>query len=229
MLSQKLTTDQVLEVFTDEIASRGGKVTDTFNDGRRLFCRSVLPIEGTVRPGDRLHGGIALKATDEQICVYPYTFRLVCRNGAIRSKSVGSLSIEGLEHLATYFIMQSIRDGIDACSAPEIFHDTMNKIRTVANHELEMALDLMTFFSTHSGALGAGVFAQILERFFDEKDKTQFALANAITSTARDTKDPQARWNLEELGGGLLIALLPRIPQGSAHATVRDDDLIPVA
>src|SRR3954462_14565663 len=125
MRLEKLTTDQVIEVFTEELTSRGGHVTDAFNDGRRLFCRSVLPLCDQVRKGDDIHGGIALKFTDEQICVYPYTFRQVCRNGAISAESVGSLVIEGLDYLAPHFILQSIREGIDACSTPEIFHNTM--------------------------------------------------------------------------------------------------------
>ena len=225
MRRENLTTDQVLEVFTDELDSLGGKVTDIFDDGRRLFARSVLPVSDNVRAGDEIHAGIALKFTDEQICVYPYTFRQVCRNGAIQSKSVGSLTIEGLDYLAPHFVLQSIREGIDACSAPEIFHDTMNQIRTVANHELDMALDLMTFISSHSGVLGRDLAAQILQGLFQQKDKTQFTLANAITAVARDTKDPQQRWNLEELGGGLLIAASPKVPQDSTRAP----ELIPVA
>jgi hypothetical protein len=230
MRSQKLTTDQVLEVFTDELTSRDGKITDTFNDGRRLFCRSVLPLADSRRPGDAFHGGLALKATDEQICIYPYTFRLVCRNGAIHSQSIGSLSIEGLDDLAPQFILQSLRDGIDICSAREIFHDTMNKIRGLANREVNHALDVLTFISTHAGASSDRLLAGILDRFFESKDQTQYALANAITALARDTKDPHQRWNLEALGGALLTAVLPKGPRdkASARADVIAEEPVPV-
>jgi hypothetical protein len=110
MRSEMLTTDKVLEVFTDEHARR--KITDTFNDGRRLFCRSTLPQADQVRPGDSFHAGIAIKATDEQICVYPYTFRLLCQNGAIRAQSVGSVCIEGLDQLQPYPTLMHIREAI---------------------------------------------------------------------------------------------------------------------
>ena len=56
-----LTTAQVLDVFTEEVAAHGGRVIDTFHDGRRLFTRSVLPRLEEVRPGDGVQGGVALK------------------------------------------------------------------------------------------------------------------------------------------------------------------------
>ena len=225
MRNGKLTTDQVLDVFGDELASRGGKITDTFNDGRRLFARSVLPFADEVRGGDNINGGIALKATDEQICVYPYTFRVICRNGAIRAESAGSLVIEGLAQLAPYFISQSLREGIDACCDPEIFKNTIKRMRDSAEMELDTALNLLPLFSRQKGLIGSDIFAKIVDRFFGERDKTQFGLGNAITSVARDSKDPEQRWNLEELGGGLLVAVLPQVPQDSGLAA----ELIPVA
>jgi hypothetical protein len=229
MRNEQLTTDQVLQTFTQELATRGGKITDTFNDGPRLFCRSVLPLADEVRPGDGLHGGIALKATDEHICVYPYTFRLVCRNGAIRAEAVGSIVIEGVQELEPSFILHSIREGIEACAAPEIFKDTITKMKSAAQVELDTALNLLPLLSRHKNLLGTDVFRQIVERFFGEKDKTQFGLANAITSLARDTRDPQQRWNLEELGGGLLIAAPTKLPKNSARAKPRRSTLAPVA
>ena len=218
MRSAKLTTDQVLDVFTDELTSRGGNITDTFNDGRRLFCRSVLPLADKVRPGDQINGGIALKATDEQICVYPYTFREWCRNGAIHAETVGSLVIEGLHQLAPYFVLQSIREGIDQCAAPEVFNGTMNKMRHTLESKVDLILNLMPLLSGFSGRDATRFFSDILDRLFEEKEHTQFGLANAITSLARDTGDPQPHWDLEELGGGLLIAAPTRLPKDGARA-----------
>jgi hypothetical protein len=218
MRSEMLTTDKVLEVFTDELAARQGKVTDTFNDGRRLFCRSTLPQADQVRPGDGFHAGIALKATDEQICVYPYTFRLVCRNGAVRAQSVGSLVIEGVCELAPCSVLQSIREGIEACAAPEVFSDTMNRMRRATETQIDNVLNLLPMLSIFSQAGRTDLMSQILNVFFKEKNQTQYSFANAITAIARDTSDPQERWDLEELGGGLLVAIAPKPPHDSARA-----------
>jgi len=63
--SSNLTTAQVLAVFAEEVAARGGHVTDTFDDGQRLLTRSVLPRIEEVRAGDQVQGGVALKASAE--------------------------------------------------------------------------------------------------------------------------------------------------------------------
>jgi hypothetical protein len=49
----------------------------------------------------------------------------------------------------------------------------------------------------------------ILERFFREPDRSRFALMNAVTSVARDTADPELRWRLEEMGGGIPVGRAP--------------------
>jgi hypothetical protein len=40
---------------------------------------------------------------------------------------------------------------------------------------------------------------------------------NAVTSVARDTRDPETRWRLEELGGAI-AARLPRAPKAAPAA-----------
>src|SRR6266581_1184536 len=85
---QRLTTAQIQAVFAEEIRDAGGTVSDTFDDGARLFTRSILPRGREVRPKDRVQGGVALKATEQEIWVHPYIFRLVCRNGAIMAHAI---------------------------------------------------------------------------------------------------------------------------------------------
>ena len=59
-------------------------MTDTFDDGERLFVRSVVPQRrGRSGPTTGLQGGVALRASGGDVWVHPYVFRLVCTNGAI--------------------------------------------------------------------------------------------------------------------------------------------------
>jgi hypothetical protein len=53
------------------------------------------------------------------------------------------------------------------------------------------------------------VIGQILSRFSGQRDRTRFGLMNAVTSVARDTRDPDLRWRLEELGGAIGAAKTP--------------------
>jgi hypothetical protein len=77
------STEEIALAFADEIASLGGSVSDSYDDGRRLFMRAILPPETEVRPGDTINAGVAWQTTGPIAGVYPYTFRRVCTNGAI--------------------------------------------------------------------------------------------------------------------------------------------------
>jgi len=48
---------------------------------------------------------------------------------------------------------------------------------------------------------------------------------NAVTSVARDTRDPELRWRLEELGGGIPAMLVPD-PDDSGEAVEYRSDLL---
>jgi hypothetical protein len=216
MRSEQLTTDQVLEVFTQELATHGGRITDTFNDGRRLFSRSVLPDVKEVRPGDGLKGGVAIKFVEEEICLYPYVFRIVCRNGAIVAQTMGAQVIDHIPQLDPQITLKSIRDGIEACCDPRVFDGNVQNMRAAATTSINQALDYLAFVTTHPGTRMTGMLARIMERFFADKDQSRFGLANAVTAVARD---PVKRWNLEELGGAVAVGLAPKVPQLGARAT----------
>src|SRR5690348_13979258 len=97
----ELTTAGILDVFAEEISTQhGGRVSDAFDDGRRLFARSVLPRIEALRPGDKVQGGVALRANEQEIWLHPYLFRLVCRNGAIIAQTLSTRHLEDL-HLRT--------------------------------------------------------------------------------------------------------------------------------
>src|SRR5260370_13501237 len=57
--------------------------------------------------------------------------------------------------------------------------------------------------------LAAQVAGTILERFSQAGDRSRFGLMNSVTSVARDTADPEVRWRLEEMGGGICACLTP--------------------
>lgn len=48
-------------------------------------------------------------------------------------------------------------------------------------------------------------------RFFGEADLSRIGLMNAVTSVARDTRNPEMRWGLEKLGGEIPAALVPKL------------------
>jgi hypothetical protein len=203
----------VVEIFSQEIAGAGGQICGLFQDDACAFVRSVLPPSIDVAAGDKLKGGVALRATDEEISVHPYVFRLVCTNGAIMAQAIESVSISREESFLGEDVETSLRCAVQACARPEAFANAANQMRSAKHSSIDMAINLAPFFSTHRQSIPAGILAMILQRFDRDKDRSAYGLMNAVTSVARDTTDPETKWRLESLGGSIpALKRRPRSP-----------------
>jgi hypothetical protein len=219
-LHEFLTTAAIKALFAEEITGAGGVVSDTFDDGTRLFTRSILPRVQKVWAADQVQGGVALRAGEREAWVHPYVFRLVCRNGAIWAHALQTCHIRGDEFATAEEASGAVRAAVRACCAEEAFTAAAEEIRSARTAEVDLALNLLPFISRLPAAAGAQALRAIMERFFQEGDRSRFALMNAVTSVARDTPDPELRWRLEELGGGIAAGRTPVLqPDDSAAET----------
>jgi len=205
-----LSTDRILEAFTQEITARGGEVTDTFHDGQRLFARGVLNLTGEVRSRDRVDGGVALKAAGGDVSVHPYVFRQVCQNGAIMAETLTSERLTNLDWPEPEEALRRIKAAVADCSQREVFEDSVDQMRSAAELEVDTALLILSAFSEHSAHPKANYLASIMDRFFRDEELSGFGLMQAITSVARDTRDEALRWDLEELGGSVAARNCPQ-------------------
>ncbi len=203
-----LTTARVRAIFAEEIAAAGGTVSDTFDDGSRLFVRSVLSRYADVVPGDRLQSGVALRAAQSQVWVHPYVFRQVCRNGAIVAHAVQTRHVEDTD-MPGPEAADAVREAIRACCEPEAFTTAVAQTRSAREREADMALTVLPFISRLPAGVRDTVIRQILDQFSREPDRSAFGLMNAVTAVARDTRDPDLRWRLEELGGAVAAGRVP--------------------
>jgi hypothetical protein len=227
MLDGTLTTGNILDIFTEEVQTRQGRVTDTFHDRGRLFVRSLLPHVADARPMDSMQGGLALRATSEELWLHPYLFRHVCRNGAIMAHTIESLHVECLGAYSleegSAMLRQAIADG----SADNVFATSIHRIRSSATIEVDDLLNLIPHLSYFQDA-GMGRFlAEILVRFSGGRDRTHFGFMNAVTSVARETEDPDERWRLEEWGGAVGARLLPRRPSNAPARAAMKREFVP--
>lgn len=215
------TIREIHDAFTDEIASLGGVVSNVFDDEVRLFARSVLPARAEVRVGDAVNAGVALRATGSEIVVSPYTFRQVCSNGAIAAHVMQSRRLERVEcgdvlrpAYDSEVTLLDVRAAVRACAASDVFTGVVDEMRTAADVQVEAMIQLLPVMRR----IPRHDVAEIVDRFTHARDWTAFGLMNAVTSYARDTRDAEHRWNLEELGGTLVARLVtpsPRAPEAS--------------
>ncbi len=206
----ELTTKRILAIFDEEITAHGGNISDTFADGNRLFARSLLPWVKDVRPRDQVQGGVALRATDREAWVHPYVFRQVCKNGAIMAQAIQSRHVARLNCLGLEEGSDTLREAIRECCVEDAFSVSAEKMRTARETEVDMALNMLPMLSQFPEVLRNEILRGVLERYFADTDQSSFGLMNAVTSLARDTRDPDMRWRLEELGGGIAARIRPR-------------------
>ena len=223
-------TQEILEAFTEEISARQGKVTETFHQTGQLFVRAVLPEAEEIRARDTVQSGVALRATDTAAWVYPYVFRLVCKNGAILAHAAEGREIPNLEILPVFEAASLVREAVEACCERNVFAAAAEQMRTAAQQPIDAILSMMPFLSRMS-SLSPELARQIVERFSREHDRTRYGFMNAVTSVARDTRDHSTRWRLEELGGQLAVLALPgpALDAGAEEPVPRDDERLVIA
>jgi hypothetical protein len=199
------TTTEIGEVFAEEIAGLGGTVTDRYDDGTHLLARSVLPGLREVGRNDPVQGGVAIRATDEAIQIHPYVFRQVCSNGAIMAQAIQTWQVERVDDSGVMALapLGEVREAIRACGSDEAFSASADRMRSAREIQADHALIIMSFMNRLPKEVAGQVLRSILGRFLKEPDRSRFGLMNAVTSVARDTRDPELRWRLEELGGGI--------------------------
>lgn len=222
--------DSISTMFAEEVALLGGSVSDRYLDDHLLVMRSVLNRTSEATPGDVMKGGVALRATGEQITVCPYLFREVCRNGAIRCQALESRCIDRVaDHDNTQqlaVIETDLRAAIRACAGEDAFRIGMNEIRRTTNREMDDVLMLLPAMQHFSRRMLREIFRAIQQRREESGDRSAFGMINAITSLARDTHAPEMRWRLEELGGGVPALIKPRPLPRPGRAQVREYELV---
>ncbi len=202
-----LTTGEIKEIFVNEVEDAGGRMSDVFDDGTRIFLRAVLAGEKEVERRDRVQGGVAVRATADDICVHPYVFRQVCKNGAIRAHAIETREIRRVDFSTEEQaeVASALCEAIRGCCCDEAFARGAVEMRAAReSSQVDLALTMMPLFARFAqGTESRTVISLIFDRFLAGQDKSRFGLMNAVTSVARDTRDPEVRWRLEEFGGGI--------------------------
>ena len=221
------TTRELLDLLSDEVARCGGGVSNVCDDGTRLYARAVLPATHEVGPGDRLQGGVALRADDAEIAVHPYVFREVCKNGAIFAQVVGTRVIRRDE--CDFVVLPQVAEAVGACCRDEAFAEATAQMHSAQNAPANMVLNLMPSLSKLPPEYVQSFLRRVMAQFNGERDRTRYGLMNAVTATARETRDPELRWRMEELGGAVAAtSRLPMMPRGGARAMPRPAEAVPV-
>jgi hypothetical protein len=203
MDSDRITTDDIDFVARSVVADADGALVDVFSDSTRIIARAVLPWAADVRPGDEHLGGIALRATLDEAVVHPYVVRQVCANGAIRAQAIHSRRVDRLSELPREVALAAVRQAIRACAVEEAFTSFVDEIARTVGAICEIPFLLMATLPDQVDPLAGELYTRVLAELVRGGDRSRFGLLNAVTAVARDTKDPELRWQLEVAGGAI--------------------------
>jgi hypothetical protein len=173
-----------------------------------------------------MDGGVALRFDAKIIEIRPYLLRQVCTNGAIMIQSVWATTLPRTE--CTVDLLQ---ESLAKAGTAEAFEIAIADIRRMPQGGVDMAMSMMSLFPRLSEYLDSAALLDLLERFANGGDLSGYGLMNAVTSVARDTKDHERRWRLEELGASV-PAILSTAPDmrspGNALEMPVSTELTPV-
>jgi hypothetical protein len=223
MTDSAITIPELRATFVTTIEAAGGALHDQFADAERLILRATLPWIADVRPSDPIQGGVAMRATLQEAVVLPFIVRKVCVNGAIGPQAIELQRIARLQELPASVAREKVRDAVGQSARRETFAKFTDDVRAIVDGELlnppMMLLALLRDQPGHvNGPDFVAAFTRILSELTRGSDRSRFGLMNAITAVARDTRDPETRWRLEELGGAVAALPLPTVPRLGAAA-----------
>ena len=216
-ITDQLSTDEIGAIFCDEVSARGGTVREQVFHGSCLFARSILAGSAEIRPGDGVRGGVAMRVDADGVSVHPYTFRLVCQNGAVHAQAVDTRRLDGVEFYGADQAESELREAIRECCAPEAFAAAAGQMRRAAGDRINMFLAIAPMLAHLPGRVRDAMMGELLRVAPRDREGTRYELMNHVTAVARETRDPQTKWRLEELGGAIAAGVTPRPkPLGAA-------------
>lgn len=201
-------------VFAEEMSALGGRILDTLDDGKRLYARAMLPAVEEVQPQDKLQGGVALRATDDEVVLCPFVFRQVCTNGLVVSQSgqARRFTLGQFDRVEPFLF--EFRFAIQSACQLDEFRSNVERMRASLMQPFSrvfVPLAVRTRLPLIGTAGLEDVIRQVLAEFDRERDHTRFGLMNALTAVGRDTRDPELRWRLEVCGARVSLGPISQL------------------
>ena len=202
-ISTALPTAAIQAVFRRVMSEQQGEIIDLFDDGKRIYIRSTVSLAyADVLPGDRFQGGVALRANQGEILLYPYMLRHVCTNGIIFAEAITLRGNWDLRRSSRKDATPRLRKAVTECCAKNVFAAVIEYARDAAGGETTIGIPhFLARLSALELRYGQEIVQEFLDRLLGARDRSPYGVMNAVTSLARDTEDPDLRWDLEVLGG----------------------------
>lgn len=230
--------------FEEQMEVLGAEPLRVYIEGGQLFARALLPGRfGEVLPGDAVRGGVAMRTRGADVFVHPFVYRVVCRNGQIQAHALETQHIArdgaGSFLASGDWVLVQVHDALRAAADPSAFQRALGELRGAARtpveiSDTELLLAMTSVLEAHpplprdqqesTRALVAAALADdrkalaLAHGVPESLHRSYFRLMNVVTAVARETRDAELRWRLEEFGGAVGARLIAPQPTHGAGA-----------
>ncbi len=118
------------------------------------------------------------------------------------------------EHVSPVELEIDLRESVRMCIREQDFEGYAEKMKRARGLFPDPRLTLMPHLSRLPADQASEILEETHRRFADGADESRYGLINAVTSLARDTRNPELRWSLETIGGALIVTSTPA-PSGA--------------
>jgi hypothetical protein len=154
------------------------------------------------------------------VSIKPFVLRLVCENGAIMADSGDALEID---LRSSEEPEREFKEAFAVCASEQVFLANSDLMHRSIGRQQDFAL---TYLAVSESLRGFGLdrrVDRILDELLYEGDYTVFGLMNAVTAVARDTLNPEEKWRMEELGGGVPLLAYAHVRIGRDAKDLSDE------
>jgi hypothetical protein len=219
MPTDVLAIPDLRAIFVEEVEAAAGVLFDAYATSDRLLIRATLPWIADVRPGDPVQGGVAMRATLQEAVAHPFVVRQVCTNGAIAPQALATQRVERMDELSAVVTRAAVRGAARSCARHDVFVSFASGMAATARTPVTLPFLLMAMLPDQTDPEAGELYTKVMAELGRGGDRSHFGLMNALTAVGRETKDPELRWRLEELGGAVAMKRMPTPPRPKVSAS----------
>ena len=168
------TRTEIAGAFQDAMARAGSTQIEVTEFGDQLFGRAMLPNFADAGPGDQFQGGVALRSCGAAVRIQPYTFRKVCRNGAIAASILDQHEVRLCGPEASPWeaqeVLSQIEQLVESCAEPNCLDQFLRHARMAQRMRPDRVLSFLSSIEKTQTRIPPHLVQSILGRFETQED-----------------------------------------------------------
>jgi len=199
------------------VKERNGQIIDSTISQGIEYHFAIMPFTARIQKDDALSGGIAIKSSQHKIRLNLFYLREISQNGFIKPQGIFQQEFQAyqLEHFVIELFsqldilkFQHLKESASKFAEAKSGLNPLT-LRVVARWVDEIidrtdTLQVLSHYIAQEDQRGLNPLGLFGKRVRHAKIVDRFDAANAVSALAKDTMNPEKKWELQELAGRIL-------------------------